>query len=209
MNGHHDVEVKASGEPGGMPLPPDPTDQDRGKSEHEIFLELAQMAQQSFDGRRVYEWKAAYGLWTAIGVFTFFAIQNPGIVPPSYSSRLWIAYAAIWLVWTFIWQPAMRTAFDLDKRWKHYYMHRAEKGRPPERSEADPWTSKPEKWCSRYMEKLLQPWVWAQSGVTAVFLVVSMVIVQAAVRPEIPDRKSDNISISGANVDKVLDKLTK
>ena len=43
------------------------------KSKGEIYVELAKLSQQSIDSRRTYEWKLAFGLWTGIGVFTYFA----------------------------------------------------------------------------------------------------------------------------------------
>ena len=48
------------------------------KSKEEIYLELAKLAEQSFENRRATEWKVGFGFWAAIGIFTWFMVVFVG-----------------------------------------------------------------------------------------------------------------------------------
>ncbi|NLF73181.1 MAG: hypothetical protein GX575_29445 [Candidatus Anammoximicrobium sp.] len=179
-----------------------------GRSKEEIYLELAKIAQQSIESRRAYEWKIAFGLWSGIGLFTYFMVESHFSLAEWQLSGLGVLYAIIWCVWTFTWQPFLHLAFEKDKRWKHYYMHKAEI-RDETKSQKDPWEPTAEPSCRAMMRQMKKPWMWVQSLPTAVFLIASFAIIHGTAAPKAPDMKADVLSVSGANLDKVLDKLTK
>lgn len=89
------------------------------------YIDLAKISQTSFHNRREYEWKVAFGFWTAIGLFTYFCIEHAGSLK---DLTWWIFgfYILIWLLWVFLWQWPLRLAFEEDKAYLLYYMHRAE-----------------------------------------------------------------------------------
>lgn len=156
-----------------------------GGCDRNLFLKLAQLSQQSIENRRSYEWKVAFGLWAGIGLFTWFAVQNR-LVP---GKPIWIvvAYAAVLVIWSVLWQLPLHRAYEQDKRWKHYFADRAES-----RSDsltADPRLSPPNCWVA-----LRSLWFWGQVLMTAVFLSVSFCLVtgaSAASAAAVGDRVSD------------------
>ncbi|HVU88317.1 MAG TPA: hypothetical protein VHD36_13435, partial [Pirellulales bacterium] len=87
--------------------------------QQKVYLELAKLSLKSFQHRREYEWKVAFGLWTAIGLFTYFIVKEG-----AYIDRGWLAcgYVFSGFVWFICWQLPMRRGFDLDQEFKHYYM---------------------------------------------------------------------------------------
>ena len=183
-----------------------------GKSKEEIYLELAKLAQQSFENRRSYEWKVAFGLWTGIAAFTYFSVEHLGPLSASAQLGLLIAYIIIGILWCAVWQPSLRAAFDRDKDWKHYYLHRAE-NRPEDKCDPDPWLTKKSGRRHETLREICdawkQPWTWSQAGVTIVFLALSWSLVCCA-NPAPPKQDgNDRISVSGGNATKVLDKLIK
>lgn len=95
---------------------------------NEIYVELARMMHESFLNRRNYEWKVAFGLWTAIGAWTYFAIAETDKLEFK-GSFYWVlsfVYLVLLVAWFFCWQVPLRKAFEKDKLYKHYYMDRAE-----------------------------------------------------------------------------------
>ena len=179
-----------------------------GKSKEEIYLELARLSHQSFTNRQSYEWKTAFGLWTAIGATTYFATEHAGVISGPGMVILVLAYILVWGAWSFVWQAHIQSANGRDKAWKHYYMHRAE-NRPEDRSERDPWRSEPTiPWRER-MQALTLPAAWVTSIATLVFLALSFVIILANSNRVSRAIDKDVISISGDNATKVVDKLTK
>jgi len=182
-----------------------------GKCKEELYLEMAKLSQQSFQNRQSYEWKIAFGLWTGIGLFTYFATEHAGAISGPGLLCLAAAYFVLGGVWCLLWQPALHGANRQDKRWKHYYLHRAE-NRAQDRSARDPWRDESAIRCSRrvteHFAELGHPWAWVQGTATLVFLAVSFVIIQANSN-RVPARVGkDVISISGDNATKVVDKLT-
>jgi len=186
--------------------------QTRRESNEQSCLEMAKLCQQSFEHRRSYEWKIAFGLWTGIGVFTYFATQHAGGISGGAFWLLGIAYVLLGLVWVLLWQPALHSAHRTDKRWKHYYMHRAE-NRPEGRSKPDPWRDESKiPWWQQQRERLAelrQPWPWVQGVPTLLFLVLSFLIIHGSSNEVPVPVGEDVISISGDNATKVVDKLTR
>lgn len=180
-----------------------------GRVKEEIYLELAKIAQQSIEDRRGHEWKIAFGLWSGIGLFTYFMVESHFSLALLELIGLGGLYLVIWGVWTFIWLPSLQLAFEKDKRWKHYYMHKAE-SRDVTKSQKDPWEPTAEPSRRAMMRQMEKPWMWVQSLPTAVFLIASLAaIIHGTAAPKAPDKKADVLSVSGVNLDKVLDKLTK
>ena len=183
-----------------------------GRSKEEIYLELAKLAHQAFENRRSLEWRAAFALWTGIGAVTYFAVHEAGAVSGWAVWFLAAAYVMIGLGWWLVWHPLLRQAFDKDKAWKHYYMHRAE-ARPVEYSARDPWRDEQRIPLSQrlreHFSEVFDPWTVVQGIATVIFLAVSFAIIRGSSdRATAPDTK-DVISISGQNVTKVIDKATK
>ena len=186
------------------------------KSDKEIALELARLAQDSFQNRRSFEWKVAFALWSGIALFTAFLAREPGLVSGWRLALLFIFYLGVLATWFFLWQIPLRRAFDTDKQWKHYYMHKAE-GRA---DNADPRTnpltygdqlkaSIPlERWRG---DRKFDWWAGGQSVMTAILLAISLVIVSAcngaADRPEASSESSMSDQLSGENLEAVIKKL--
>jgi hypothetical protein len=74
----------------------------------DILLSLANASQSEYDTRRSYEWKVSFGLWTAIGVISGFALKEDFNLPVS---DMWIFFllSVIFLAYT----------------WFHYGLHRS------------------------------------------------------------------------------------
>jgi hypothetical protein len=210
----HDPSVPANNAT--VPPPTEPAPQHGvGKSKEEIYLELAKLCQQSFQNRQSYEWKIAFGLWTAIGTITFFATKHAGAISGWRCWVLGLAYFLVGAVWTAIWQPFLHSANRRDKKWKHYYMHRAE-NRAEKKVEADPEPDEPNiLWWWQQTEQR-EHWpelrtapAWVQIAVTWVILVVSFLIILPTSNGAPVPGGTDVISVSGDNATKVVDKLTK
>jgi hypothetical protein len=177
----------------------------------ETFLELAKLSQQSFQNRQSYEWKIAFALWTAIGIFTYFAVEHPGAISGSGPLVLGIPYLILFGVWCFLWKPALHNASNKDKDWMLYFTHRAE-NRPPSDSAPDPRRENKKTFRERVGEHfgvLKTVWPWVQSIPTLVFLIVSFAIIQGHPEAAPIPGKHDTIYVSGDNVTKVIDKLTR
>lgn len=195
----------------GNPEEDKPDSSDWKGSGPEIYLDLAKLAQQSFENRRIYEWKVAFGLWTGLGAFTYFAIQYAAPLPTWAILCLAVTYVGTAAIWGVIWQPSLRTAHDCDKAWKHYYMHRAE-DRPSNRRARDPWRDETKRPPYETRDEIRvawkQPWTWAQTGVTVVFLFMSFILIVCKSSPPPTPQTQDRITVSGDDVTKVIDKLT-
>jgi hypothetical protein len=181
-----------------------------GKSKEEICLELAKLCQESFDGRRLWERKIAFGLWTGLGVLTYFAILHPDAISTLTLVALAVGYIIVGTIWCVFWQPALRAAYDQDQAWKHYYMHRAE-NRPLDRSDPDPWLPKDER-ARRRREFCIawsQSWTKVQAIGTIIILLVSWFFIFGISGAKSKFDDKDRVSVSGDNATKVVNKLTK
>ena len=203
----------------------DPKGNETSRISEKDYTELAKLAHEAFCNRRAYEWKIAFGLWAAIGIFTYFAVQNPC----TFYGEMWILYAGycfIGIIWIFFWQPLMRRAFEKDKDWKHYFTSKAEHRPSEETKKIDPFQkvyweffwlknkkNKQERRAEKsYCKNLLDPWSWVQIVPTLLFLAGSLTIiantrVEKSVRKD--DRATVTMTLSGENLQKVLDKILK
>lgn len=171
--------------------------------EASIYLELAKMSQESFLNRRSYEWKVAFGLWTAIGLITYFMVDKADSFNGTVLVWLGVLYAIVWVCWLLAWQFPLRLAFEQDKHYKHYYMNRAEGWNydMPEREAAD-WRNliwrfehKDWKWSWRRFA-----WTFGQTVFTFAFLLGSWVAISTAIeKPTAGDAKIE-VKASGGNV---------
>jgi hypothetical protein len=191
----------------------EPTQQSKaGKSKEEIYLELAKLCHESFENRQSYEWKIAFGLWTGIGLFTYFATVHVNGISGLALVGCAVAYFLLASVWLFAWQPTIHGGHASDKAWKHYYMHRAE-NRPKHCSAPDPWRDESKiSWCQQQHERwyeLRQLSALSQVIITAALLFLSFIIIQGSSSQAPVVQKKDTISVSGDNVTKVIDKLAK
>jgi len=209
---------------GPEPVVPQPAGPSKsGKSREEVYLELAKLSQQSFESRRTYEFKAAFGLWTGIGAITYFAIEHPGVISGGGLGVLLGAYLVMAFVWIFGWQPFIHYAHRRDKKWKHYYMHRAENraeiypAKKANRSERDPWLGQRKEdrrgWCAQFCKRsktlCTEPSAWTQCAITVLLLTTSFLIIHGSSSLPPVTEKKDRICVSGDNVPKVLDRLPK
>lgn len=137
----------------------------------ETYLELAKMSQESIFNRRSTEWKVAFGLWTAIGLITYFAVEQSHGISMGILVGFGFLYLLILVVWFFGWQVPLHRAFKHDKAFKHYYMHKAE-GRCAD------W---PAEMLATYGDVIfgIKDWGWnyGQTAVTAVFLLGSFLVI--------------------------------
>jgi len=104
----------------------------------EDAIKLAELCQESFLNRRNYEWKINFGLWSSIGVWTYFSLSNPVVTSNLSFCVLFIVYFVILLIYALLWQIPIRQAFEKDKLWKHYYMNLAERRGPDRPSDKRP-----------------------------------------------------------------------
>lgn len=160
----------------------------------EVFLALAKLSQESFFNRRTFEFKVAFGLWTAIGLITYVAVEHPDIIATWSLWVLGIVYLLIFVFWVVGWQLPLRRAFEIDKKFKHYYMHRAE-GRlakfprlTDENLQEDEELVDVRFWAHGW-------WTIGQSAITVLFLVGSLVVMCSAAG------KSTTTGATGATVD--------
>ena len=142
------------------------SDAEENKTSSSVYVDLAKMAQASIFNRRAHEWKVAFGLWTGIGVLTYFILSNSEKFPRSPATFLGIVYVIFSLLWLFLWLAPHRRAFHLDQEWEHYYMHMAEgvKAQQP-RSIAY--------WEIFFPRGKQLGWVYGQFLVTVLLLIVS------------------------------------
>lgn len=100
---------------------------DKNAVEAKEWIELAKLAQENFHNRRSYEWKLAFGFWTAIGAFTspFILDKIPkGANLESFKNQLHWFYIFIWLVTVVCWQIPLHSAHAGDREYKFYYIGR-------------------------------------------------------------------------------------
>lgn len=196
-----------------------PTSDDHERAE--MYVELAKMSQESFLNRRSYEWKVAFGLWTAIGLITFFAIEHADEFDSGLVFSLGICYVLIGTCWLILWQFPLRLAFEKDQEFKHYYMTCAE-GRPPNWPPGAPWPHGGPPavscsdwkclWCRKVMRQPDQKaywkcsmrqisWTTGQSGFTVIFLLMSWLVIGAAINgPAEYDRLGDASEVEKAYI---------
>ncbi len=145
-------------------------------TEHQkVWLELAKLSLASFQHRREYEWKVAFGLWIAIGLFTYFIVKEG-----AYIDREWLRWGYVFsaFVWFVCWQLPMRRGFDLDQEFKQYYMALAagEERKKPDLNDfplQGPLYAK----CGGGPRGPRLAWLAGQTLVTVVFLVGSFLII--------------------------------
>jgi hypothetical protein len=115
-------------------------------------------------------------------------------------------------VWTCFWQAPLHTAFDVDKKWKHYYAGQAEgRDTPPRPAQDDGDKSNWERFIKPISGAASRPWFWGQVLMTAVFLLLSFLVIDSAQNTsKMPQPKTtqDQLSVSGENVRFILDKMS-
>lgn len=149
------------------------------------WIELAKLTQGSIHNRREFEWKLAFGFWTAIGTFTaaFFTLEG-FICPIWLSSILMLAYLLILGGVIFCWQIPQHSAHAGDREWYDYYMDRTRwdsssdvpEPKPPVKHEPiekdKPLEKDKPKWSNNNLR-----WCIGQCLFSAVFLALSWVAI--------------------------------
>jgi hypothetical protein len=134
------------------------------------WLELARLSQESFNSRRNWEWKIAFGFWTAIGAFTAGSFSPEIVLSQGAQIGIWVFYTILLLIyWAFCLRP-ISVAHDIDKRFFLYFSQRAEGLNPPRPNPLD----------SSSDQKRLFGKSWWQVGqgiFTAVLLVLSALLI--------------------------------
>lgn len=156
------------------------------------YIELAKLSQDGFLNRRSYEWKVAFGLWITIGFITYYACKNTDLLQVWTVISIGVLYLAVAVIWFFLWQVPLRRAFEQDKEFKHYYMHRAEG-----------WSAKwPENITyEKVLKSVKNPWNYGQTIITVAFLAASfMVLVIASQKSESTKSAKLEIKASGKNI---------
>jgi hypothetical protein len=175
------------------------------KTDKEIYLGLAQLSEQSFEKRRDIEWKVGFGFWTAIGIFTWFMVQHPECISVCLIVLLGFSYLIVAIVWTLFWQMPLHSANWQDKEWKHHYAARAvgleTPGRPPNKATGF-WENVSTAWKQSY----IRPWVWGQTLMTVIFLIISLLVISVANCSR--EHVQEGVDrLSGQNVRLLLDKI--
>jgi|GEM_PF-5317615 len=168
-------------------------------SEEEKWLGLAKLAQDSFFNRREVEWKSAFGLWTAIGGITYFAVSNAAALTHVHMSWFAVGYGLLWFVLLFCWQLPLRRGFEDDKRWKHHYMHKAEGIASTSPESAD--------YLVGFTDSRHLPWTLSQMAVTFVFLAASWQAIDSSIK-SVKDNKTQKIKPVEATIHLKLSSLS-
>ncbi len=99
-------------------------DESKRNEPREIYVQLANLAHDSFGKRRSYEWKLHFGLWTAVGAVVYSATRHKLSVFNSTGEAAVIGgllFCSYFLHYTMV-----SRGHRMDKKWKHYYMDLAE-----------------------------------------------------------------------------------
>lgn len=178
-----------------------------GKSKEEIYLELAKLSEQSIEKRKDIEWKVNLAFWTGIGVFTWFASQHVCPLGGGCLLVMFVVYLATLFVWTIGWQVPLHAAHQTDRDFKHFYVSQAE-GKP---EDEDPKRPTREQIAATlrnsWRRSISQPWFWGQVLMTAVFLLLSFIIIMQSKGNKIPTPTGDSLNVSGDNLKDVLKKM--
>jgi uncharacterized membrane protein YhaH (DUF805 family) len=86
----------------------------------DILISLANSSQSEYDTRRTYEWKVSFGLWTAIGVISGFALKENFNLPMN-SFLIYLLLTIIFLA--YIWfQYGLHKSNDHDQKKRYFYI---------------------------------------------------------------------------------------
>lgn len=94
------------------------------KTSQETYVELARIAQDSFDKRRSYEWKMHFGLWASIAAVVY-AVATKEIEIFSSLCQARTIGAILWAMY-FLHFVMVSYGHWQDKKRKHYFMEMAE-----------------------------------------------------------------------------------
>ena len=88
------------------------------------YIEMARLAQGSFDERRRYEWQVNLSLWAALGLLVYACIkENISVFDSTCGAYL---FGGIVLIFYLVFHFMVSRGHAIDKSWKHYYLGRAE-----------------------------------------------------------------------------------
>ena len=87
---------------------------------------LAEDAWKCLDTPRAYEWKVAFGLWTALAAFSGFVLRGEVPIMPSGIWSVSALFIAIWCVFTFIWIRGLHLRNSFDRSLAEQYWIAAE-----------------------------------------------------------------------------------
>lgn len=87
----------------------------------QFHLEMARFNQACHQNRQIYEWKMAFGIWTAVGVFTYFVLEKRTEIQLS-AFGLFVVYAILFLLWYFVWYVPMITATERDRHYRNSHL---------------------------------------------------------------------------------------
>jgi len=149
------------------------------------YIALAELSQESFLNRRLYEWKVNFGLWSSIGLWTYFSLSNPTVLANLSVPFVGAAYLIIAIIYILFWQIPIRKGSEADKQWKHFYMHSAE-GLNPERPTSKGYSIM--KWNQSF-------YTFAQSGFTIALLFASFILLSFA-QPGIATKHGSSYTIT-------------
>jgi hypothetical protein len=87
------------------------------------LLKLAEDAWKCMDSRRTYEWKVAFGIWTALAAFSGLVFRGEVRVSTLGIVLAWAFFSVLWYVFTFVWSKGLyvRNKFDRDLA-EHYWI---------------------------------------------------------------------------------------
>ena len=116
------------------------------------YVKLAEIVQTGFDARRLAEWKIKLSFWAAFGL-TFYAVDQRFEVIKNIKLYFVGAVIAVFIIY-FFFELAFQRGNVTDKKWKHYYMGRAEG------IEGDD-NLRPPKGLASYCEGIATIWFWS------------------------------------------------
>ncbi|MDD5319975.1 MAG: hypothetical protein PHD43_05050 [Methylococcales bacterium] len=94
----------------------------------EQYIALAELTQKSFNDRRIYEWKVNFSLWASVGLVVYAAASKHLVLFHSPEEAYTVAFFLLGFYCLFL--IMVSRGHNTDKKWKHYYMLKAEGDNP-------------------------------------------------------------------------------
>jgi len=101
------------------------------------WVRLAELSQAAVDSRRGYEWRVNFSLWAALALTAYYGRTDLDL---RISSMCWKVTLGLFIIALYaLFQQKVHVAHETDKRFKHYYLDRAEGKEKPRNPELPKW----------------------------------------------------------------------
>lgn len=124
------------------------------------YLELAKLAQTSFEDRRRYEWRISFSLWIAIGSVGYWFSQASAA---NSLSGFWVVLSCAAPFFHYWSHHNIARAHSIDKTQRHYWLDRCDTSGPPPKKSLTDLIHDAE---SAPIESGQNAWIWMQVAFT-------------------------------------------